>query len=215
MAEVQKENYMGMISFSKSSYGSPRAFYGSAIKSDHPVTITIREGEYERHLSHDWYHAHKEIIEVELTPLQWAEFLTSGNSYEGVPCTIKRREGKMMDEVKQPKIIEQFEEETKEKFDAFETGAEKIKSTIKSYLDSGKGMTKKQLEELLRDIDLYKTNTVSNVNYVKDQFKDAMGKVVAHAKAEVNAFIETKANETGMAALQNNVTLAIDDKSNN
>lgn len=209
--KVEKENYMGMISWSRAQTGSQRNYFGSEIKTDHPIILKVCQGEVERGLSRNWYHAqNKPIVEVELTPIQWAEFLTSGNT-TGIPCTITQKNGERMDEVPQTKIIDYFETETQETFDEFEKGADRIIGKVKEALNSGKPMGKKQMEELLTALDTYKHNTVSNIKYVKNTFKETMSEIVVKGKAEVNAFVEAKALQLGMEDLKNRVQLAIDE----
>lgn len=213
--EFESANYMGKISWSRISCGTPRNFFGSEIKSDHPICLRICDAEVQRDLSVNHYHSKVHpIVEIEMTPIQWAEFLTGGNT-DGVPCTVISRSGERMDEVPQSKIIDHFENETQETFEEFQKGADNIIAQVKAALDSGKPMGKKQMEELLSSLNTYKHNTVSNLNYVKDTFKETMSEVVVKAKAEVNAFVETKALQLGMEDLKNNIQLAIENKETN
>lgn len=198
----QSKNYMGKISWSKVHCGTPRNFFGTDIKSDHPIELRISTATEDRELSKTWvFGSAKPFVRVEMTPVQWAEFLTSGNT-EGIPCTIIEREGVRTDPVEPAKTIEHFEAESEETFDAFGTGADKIAETIKACLDSGKPMGKTQMAQLLRDLDTYKHNTVANLKFVKDQFKETMAKVVANAKAEVNAYVENKCMALGLEKAQ-------------
>lgn len=208
--EEKKENYMGKIGWYRTS-GGMHSMYGTEIKTDHPISLVISESSESRDLSHTWYHTDKEILRIEMSPTQFAEFMTCGNT-EGVPCTIIRRDGKKMDEVPDTEILRQYAKESEAAFDDFETGAENIKKVISEQLKSGKAMGKKQMEDLLRMIENYKHNTVSNLAFVRDSFNEDMADIVVKAKSEVNTYVENKALELGMADLKNSIQLAIDNK---
>ena len=56
------------------------------------------------------------------------------------------------------------------------------------------------------DLSTFRTNTVANASYVKDRFVEDMGKVVAKARADVNAYAERALINTGVQCLMNEVT---------
>ena len=68
--------------------------YGSDFGHHHAVSITIRRSQLNRNLSHDWHFGREELIEVHLSEAQWASFVSSMNSGDGVPCTINHLERK-------------------------------------------------------------------------------------------------------------------------
>ena len=208
--EEHKENYMGKVSWYRTS-GGAHNLYGTEIKTDHPVCLSICESSESRHLSKTWYHTDKQIIEIEMSSIQWAEFLTSGNT-EGVPCTILYRDGKQMDEVPNSEVIRQYAEESKDVFDEFRNGADSLYAKVKEAYDSGKPMGRKQMEELLNQIKGYRDRTIDNVNFVRDSFEEDMNHIVVKAKSEVNAYVETKALELGMEDLKNGIQLSIENK---
>lgn len=208
--KIEKANYMGKIRWSRTS-GGKRNLYGTEIRTDHPISLEIYESSVSRELSRNWYHTNKEIIRIELSPIQWAEFLTSGNT-EGIPCTIVSRECKRMDEVPQTEMIEQFAQESQEHFEDFEKGADKLYNQVKEAFESGKPMGKKQMEDLMRSIKLYKENTVANIKYVRNTFAKDMDAIVTKAKAEVNAYVENKALELGMEILKDSIQIGIENK---
>ena len=85
--KTKTEDYMGMVSWARSCNASSRNLFGTEIKTNNPITLRINKAEEIRDLSRNWYHSLEQIVEIEMSPVQWAEFLTSGNT-SGVPCTI-------------------------------------------------------------------------------------------------------------------------------
>lgn len=138
-----------------------------------------------------------------MSPIQWAEFLTSGNT-SGVPCTLKWQVGKgFMSEPKEPTIEEDYSKEVDEAFNKFGDSFDKVAKTLKEQIDTNKPMGKKSLEELLRQVEILKSLATGNIEFIKDSFKEDMSKIVTQAKAEFNAYTETRIREIGIEALKN------------
>lgn len=82
-----KHPSFGQISISRVSTSGEVALFGSDIKMNHFIQLEIHEAEMSRSLHSDNVFDGKTIIRVNLTPLQWAEFVSSFNT-TGVPCTL-------------------------------------------------------------------------------------------------------------------------------
>lgn len=200
--QMPEKDYMGTISWSRVQCGGSQTMFGSEIKTNTPIRISITSASVTRRES-DFYvsPSSKHYVDVELTPVQWAEFLTSGNVYGGVPCTIKEVNGKQTSPVEPFGVAEVYEVATEEKFNEFQEGAKRIEQRLQSALDSGKPMRKTEIQEILHELKCFRQNSVANVKYVKDRFKEEMSGVVAKAKAEINAYAERKLIETGVQCL--------------
>lgn len=200
--QMPEKDYMGTISWSRVQCGGAQTMFGSEIKTNTPIRISVTSASVTRRES-DFYVSpgSKHYVDVELTPVQWAEFLTSGNVYGGVPCTIKEVNGKQTSPVEPFGVVEVYEVATEEKFNEFQEGAKRIEQRLQSALDSGKPMRKTEIQEILHELKCFRQNSVANVKYVKDRFKEEMSGVVAKAKAEINAYAERKLIETGVQCL--------------
>lgn len=203
--KTRNEDYMGMISWSKSCNASPRNLFGTEIKTDNPITLRINKAEETRDLSRNWYHSLGRIVEIEMSPVQWAEFLTSGNS-SGTPCTIRYIGGQRMSEPKETEMFNDYNEEVEEHFDKFK----EIEDVVKSAIDSKKPMGMKDLSSLLNKIH----NAMANVDFVKDSFKEDMNKIVGKAKAEFNAYVENRVHEIGIETIKKDSVKFLEDKDN-
>ena len=210
--ETKSKDYMGMISWHRTSCGSPQNLFGTEVKTDHPITVRISHAEETRDLCKDWFFPRKEIIEVDLSPIQWAELLTGGNT-SGVPCTIRRINGEIMSKPDATEIKEHYNKEINEHFDAFDDAFKKVADVLKTQIDSNKPMTKKSLESLLREVEALRTGTVANVNFVKDSFKEDMERIVTKGKAEFNAYVENRLIEIGTDAIKSGSVQLLEGKS--
>lgn len=207
---VKSEDYMGMISWSRTS-GSPTPLFGTEIKTANPIKLEVCHAEECRELSRNWQFARKQIVEVEMSPVQWAEFLTSGNT-SGVPCTIKRINCMKMSEPKPSTITEDYNTEVNEYFEKFGESFDKVAERLREQIDSNKPMGKKALEELLSEVEILRTNTVNNVEFVKNSFKKDIDGIVTKAKAEFNAYMENRIHEIGLESIKNNVKFLEDNE---
>lgn len=201
MFENEKsEDYMGMISWSKTSCSSPRAMFGTEIKTDHPIKVSISHAVENRELNRNWYFPHKEIVEIEMSPVQWAEFLTSGNT-SGVPCTLKEIEGKRMSEPKFDNVFDVYNKEVEEHLNNTVNDVKKISETLNDLIESKK-ISSKSAESLKLILDKVQMNLSSNMDYTKACFKDDMSNVVMKAKAEFNAYVESRIYEIGIETIK-------------
>ena len=198
--DYTSKDYMGMVSWSR-GFGSSRPMFGTEIRVSNPVTLTVSHAEQKRDLSRDYYFPRKQIVEVEMSPVQWAEFLTSGNT-SGVPCTIRYLDGERMSEPDDSEIRQKYDEEINESFGDFS----KIEDTIKSALNSGKPMGKRELEKLLNQVHL----AVANTDFVKKSFREDMDKIVSKAKAEFNAYVENRIYQIGIEAVSSDSVKFLD-----
>ena len=201
--KTRNEDYMGMVSWFKSYNASPRNLFGTEIKTGNPITLRINKAEEIRDLSRNWYHSKEQIVEIELSPLQWAEFLTSGNT-SGVPCTIKYIGKQKMSEPKNTEMFNDYNDEVEKNFNEFK----EIENVVKNAIDSKKPMGMKDLSSLLTMIH----NVMVNVDFVKDSFKEDMNEIVGKAKAEFNAYVENRIHEIGIETIKNDSVKFLEDK---
>ena len=196
----RKEDYMGRISWSRMMCSHPQPMFGTEIKTSNPVKIVISNAAEERDLNRNWIFTKERIVELEMTPIQWAEFLTSGNT-EGVPCTLKfvRGEG-VLSEPKVEDVKQIFNNEVEQHFDEIKEDFSTLSSKVKALsMKIGKANTK-ELEDLLYKLNM---NMTSNMDYIKKSFKEEMTEIVGKAKAEFNAYTETRIHEIGLEAIKN------------
>jgi F0F1-type ATP synthase membrane subunit b/b' len=210
--KTKSEDYMGMVSWSKLS-GGARPMFGTEIETANPIRLTISHAEEVRDLSRYWFHPKKKIVEIEMSPIQWAEFLTSSNT-SGIPCTIKQIDGEYMSEPKSSEIMKHYDKEVEEHFDEFDNSLRKIDEIIKSAIDSNKPMVKKALEELRSIIDTARYKTVADVKFVKDSFKEDMEGMITKAKAEFNAYVENRVHEIGIETIKKDSVKFLENKDN-
>ena len=87
----EKHPAFGQVSIHRVNHGPTKfALYGAA--SEHHMTtvrLVVSKSERAHNLSRDWYFSKGDLVEIEMTSLQFADLLTSFNMGSGVPCTTR------------------------------------------------------------------------------------------------------------------------------
>ena len=91
------ESY-GLLQLSRITCSPPMNVFGSAVKTSNPISLRIYRAEKQRELSREWYFSKKRLIEVYMSPSQFAEAVTTMNYGSGVPVTIQEVTGTRMQE---------------------------------------------------------------------------------------------------------------------
>lgn len=191
----------GMLMFSRVHGGNPNLF-GSSVRHDHRVVMTLSHGSAERHLNNDWYSAGKKIVEVEMSLTQFAEAITSMNYSPGVPVTITYTEKdgnipsieKFVD--KRTQYLDEFREKNKESVAEIRDLIDKVRNAFEK-----KNLTKKDREEILSALLQIENAAGSHNTFMAEQFNEAADGIIKEAKGEVEAFIQHKMNSLALSAL--------------
>jgi hypothetical protein len=190
MQTNEHESY-GMIQISRGS-GTGQHLFGSSIEHQHTINISIMEGKHQRDLNRDWYFGHKPIVDIVLSPTQFADAITSIGSAS--PCTIRYRMDKGMME------YPPFESKIKQFNDEFEHDMKKIASKCDALIKEAED--RKLPKTILHQLQMLKQDLASNIPFVNRSFTEQMENTVKEAKGEVEAFISHKVQSMGLQALQ-------------
>ena len=176
------------------------SLFGSGIQHNQTITITICNATHTRSLNNDSIYGGKEIIEVELSENQFAQFITSMNNGGGIPCTIRHMNGKRMSDPPFLTKQEMFEGEFQNDMDNYTLDLEKTWNDVEAVLSKpsiGKGdkeLIAKGVQKLISMIN-------SNLPFVRKQFREQMDDVVNDAKVQIEAFAENVIRTKGLEAL--------------
>lgn len=197
----------GQISAGRVSGHTP--LYASDFTHQHYMTVKISTSSLNRGLNRDWHFGEQEFIQVAMTEAQWATFVSSPNMGSGVPCTIERREGKMVPGLPSPASrTEQFGSEVRERMAKSIAAAKASMAEIDEM-----GLPKGKAEKLKASFRRMVTDLESNLPFVASQFDEHMENTVEHAKQEVHGYMTATLTRAGLAHLTGpeNLPLAIED----
>lgn len=202
------ESYaMCAISRTNSSHGIP--LFGSNLKHANTIRLTISRAEVDRHLNQNWYHPKEELIEIEMSPIQFSELITNMNT-SGVPVTLNHVNRKRMENPPFESIVEKHDKEFKGKMDKI---GEDIKENISKAISilNSKGTPKRAEKDFISDVlnDLARVFK-DNIPFAKEQFTKVIDKTVSEAKSAIEAHHTHKIVSLGMEAYAKELNISQD-----
>lgn len=196
---IKSHPAFGQVSFSRVSGDSK--LYGSEITSGTFIRCTIRESEEHWHLHEKWYFANGIIAEFDLSPNQFATLLTSMNVGNGVPCTIRVKNGAQIEDfIDNETVHDLIQNDLKQDVSEISESVKRLQKEMNEIL--GKPTILKSDREKLKNIVAkIKQDIDCNMPFVLEQYQEAADKIAASSKAEVDAFVTRVINELGIKSL--------------
>lgn len=198
--EVYDHPAYGVIGMSVIT-GGDRHMFGSDIEHGQRIRITVKRAELHRNLSNDWIHSRGlPLIEVEMSHSQFAEFITTPNRGEGIPCTITEIAGDMVPaidlvETKASMLRREIEHAARERLEKL---GEEVKR-LGDLIESGK-LPKTELREIHKELARHIEQLPGSVSFVVKQAEEALEKAQSAAKIEIEATINHHINRIGLDA---------------
>ena len=177
-------------------YGGDGNFFGNDLPmvGSGGIEIVLKEATLERDangLHCDSFSPGKLKFRVKMSHLQFAELITNMNT-TGVPVTITNIGTERLDD---PPILnkrEVFDEEAEEVVSKTKQRANDIIAKVQNLFESKKSLTKKDKEEILRELNQLRMATFDHLPFMQKMFNEQMNKSVVSAKANIAAFIEQR-----------------------
>lgn len=183
----------GCITISRTTSGIPCSLFGSSIKHEHFINMTIYHAEKEWENNKEWVHSNGRICQVEMSLSQFSDAITSVGNGDGVPCTI------LFTEMEGHTPVLDFESKAEKHVSDFKNRLAKkensIDSTIKSLekiFGEKKNLTKADKENILSMLKSVKTEFSENSGYAVSCFAEEVDHQLMEAKTEIEAFVQRK-----------------------
>lgn len=178
------------------------ALFGSPFTHQHFMTLTIGRAERHRGLANDRHFGgmRGDLMEVHFSEAQWARMLSSVGMGGGVPCTISRIGGQMMEPCPEQGEVERYHEDIERDAKQAAKFLDETLELAKSLL-TDKAPTKAKREELLGKLNSARKRLDDSMPFVTRQLRERMDTVVQEAKTEVEAFAQRTLVESGLKAL--------------
>ena len=202
---IEEHASFGVISWSRQhTVGGPghdANLFGSDLKHHNLISLRIMNADRRRSLSRSWIHGRELVCEVILSPHQFAEFLTSPNQGDGIPCTIKHTQKERNIEYPGHETeAELHEKEFRQSVDKFKEIRTDVSRTMRKMQD-GKTIKKGDFAELMKQVEYLMMHYESNLPFVAESFQKAMAKTVSAGKQEIEAYISKRITDAGLEAL--------------
>ncbi|WP_320928360.1 hypothetical protein [Hungatella sp.] len=205
MSDKNHPSY-GILSFSRSSIsGNGVALFGSSIRHNDTIRLSISKGEIDRHGNESRYYAKHSLsdkyIEVEMSYSQFAEAITSLNMGEGVPVTVMRVNGQQMPPCP-------YEDKQKLMRQEFKNLAKSVTADMTSHtkevaelLQNKKTLNNADKEFILSALHSAAAKISDHMPYINEMFAEQMEKTVTEAKGEFENFLQNKMNSIALEAI--------------
>lgn len=203
--EQEKHESYGLLSLSRVSSSQGVPLFASSVRPHNTIRLTISTAKRERSYNRDWIHNEKTLIEVEMSPAQFAEAITTLNIGVGTPVTLRYVAGKKMQECPDMDFRVVTQNELKEEMSELGQKIRKLTQDTKELLKGSGALRKADREKILADIDQLEIEVNSNIPFVHQCFNEAVAKTISEAKSELDAtvsHIKTSLGEKALAQLQ-------------
>lgn len=195
--EMKTSKSWGMIGGYKIQSGNGgQELFGSCVKNNSSIRIVVKQAKRYRSLGETHYMGGHSLIEIEMTNLQFAEFMTNMNVGDGVPCTIRytTESGGYIPFEQEESVLETIEQDREKRINEAETAVKDAIGTIEELVKS------KKISKTTYDILLNSMRKVQSIdsNFYRDQAQREINKMVTHAKNELNTFLEQKSTSLGI-----------------
>jgi hypothetical protein len=178
-----------LIGAHRVSHGGGAVLFDSDIRHEHYVTVRISTASRMRDLNRDWLLSEREFVEVAMSEAQWASFVSSMNSGQGVPCTLTRRE----DELNVPGMP--YEPRLQQSMAEVRGAADKTIAAIREAFDT---YAAHKTVGNLRSLQYAIENATPNVMFAAKSLTEHAENVVQRAKADIEAMVVHKARQLGI-----------------
>lgn len=206
MTQRKKETHesYGLLQFSRTTRSQETTLFGSSIPHKETIRLRISPANIERSLSHEYINTGEEgaIIEAELSLTQFAEAISSLNLGSGIPITIRRLNGKGIEE---PEFISKrrlYEQEFDEKMKSLADKLSDLTKQSNDILTNKKSINKADREVIQKGIESLVTEIKSNITYMASAYNEQLDKTTLEAKGEIEASISNRINQLGLQSLQ-------------
>jgi len=202
---VETHESYGVIGASRIT-GTVRTLFGSSITHGNSVRLTIKRAEKHRSLSRNWYYGRGIVAEVEMSPTQFAEMITSMNIGDGVPCTLRYTNN--YERIADPPDVSQrqvFEEEFENKIETIERLCHKGNQEIEECLLKKGTITVSERKKVANTITKLMRIVDDSIPFLQKSFNEAMDKTVNEAKGEVEAFVMNKVTSLGIEKMKDDL----------
>lgn len=204
-AEKQQHPSFGKITVSR-VHGSARRLFGTRVQHHETIRITVQGATLSRDLSRDWILSNGTIIELDMSPAQWATFISSFGQGDGTPVTlIARPEGSNIIQCPPPPPFNNERLEHEQEIDDLIKEIHRERDIIEQQvaaLFAAKSVTKKDLSALRNALGKFINACIHNIPFVAESYKKTLHTITEEAKIEVEAFTEQYLFNLGLQAAQ-------------
>jgi hypothetical protein len=164
--------------------------FDSDMRHQHYVVVTLRQARRTRDLNHDRIMADSRlpIVEVAMSEAQWASFVSSMNTGDGVPCTIERRDGQRAPGFPHEARLAESMREVSEAAD----------KSLEAIREAFALVEAKPTKANIRNLGIVLGNAPASMRFAASSLTEHAENVVQRARADLEAMVVAKAAQIGL-----------------
>lgn len=202
--DYKTDKSWGMVGLHRATTIGTEKFFGSDVKTNNVIILTIKQAEKSRSLNRDFVCGKETIAEVVLTPNQFAEMITLMNYGDGVPCTIRFTQKDGFIEFKpEDNKLDLILKEREQHINSSFNGLIDTMKTIQELIEA-----RKISKSVGSDLVIKLSNVIEEIegrgrDFINNQAKLEIEKMVVEAKQNIQNYIDYKVYETGISTIKN------------
>lgn len=180
----EHESY-GLISVHRVSGGGP--LFGTYVDHHERMEITISEAQHIRtDLHYDRYFPRKRILELQLSPAQFVEFVSTHNSGCGIPCTIRWKDGKSYEHPPDRiNLRKRSQEEFEERLEELSKQLDSKIEEVNKLLEKKSALTKDEKQTVRATLGMVRRHLDDTAPFVQKMFDEELDTAVTEAKTQI------------------------------
>lgn len=188
---IKSEPSYGMLVFNQ-RHGYEQTLFGSSIKHNDIISMTLTHGAVKRELNSDMYFGKSTICDIQMSYSQFAEAITSFGMGAGVPVTLRytEKDGRI-DPPEFESKTQQYKDEFKQHMTDINSNMIDTQNRIDELLEK-KTLTKSEKKEIHTLLAMLSQDLVHNTPFIMDQYSEQMDNMLKDAKGEIEAFAHNR-----------------------
>jgi hypothetical protein len=193
----------GLLQISRVSGGSDNLF-GSHVEHHHKIALRVHAAKTQWDLHEDRYYEGKLLLEIELSPVQFAEAITTMNVCPGTPCTVRFLQdmGWIDAQDREASVVQKFRDDFRDWLKKNVTAKFRDRAQQIAGLLDKKSLNREDRKTILETLRFLLQQLEADAPFIHQQFDEAVEKVVVEAKGAIDAFYTHTVMAMGQAALQ-------------
>lgn len=182
-----------LIGVSRVQSGKGVPMFDSDVKHTNFVVMRVQTATRIRDLHRDWISSDQIILEIEMSEVQYASMISTMNSGDGVPATIRyTRDGNLV-QVPGAPFDSRLEQTHNEVTAKTEETFGRIEEAFKVYKAKPNAANRRALEVAIQ-------NASANIDFAAKKMTEHAEAVVQKARADIEAMMANAAAQRGLSA---------------
>lgn len=184
------------VEITRVSGGSSKLF-GSKAPHNHRIQLRIRKATRRDNLEGRPHHPKTgEVVEIEMSHHQFGRLLTCMNRGGGIPCTITRLNGEIVEDPPATDREEKYKIRAEDKVEEILEDMDEFEEVFQEALDPTEGgyVGKSTRQKLLKKLRLLRQEVNANLPHLLCSLQEQIEETIQEAQADIDAYMNRSRN---------------------